>query len=147
MLNKYYLVIKTICYSNCVVKASHVFNNHLIFISYREQCMYCTMKSGEAIYATPNNYFKINVLGLTFLQIHLPNDLFTHCVRTVSEGVMLVTACLPEFLSCCTLIAQVEQWLLLLPINLHFSHVMPRDFIELIGRNANISIFNGSPGS
>lgn len=109
MLNKYYLVIKTICHASCIVKDSHVFNNHLIFILYREQCMYCTMKSGEAIYAAPNNYFKINVLGLTFLLIHLPNDLFTHCEGTVSEGAMLVTACLPEFLSCWTLIAQVEQ--------------------------------------
>lgn len=52
--------------------------------------------------SAPNGYFKINVLGLTSLLIHLPNDLFTHCTGAVSEGVMLVTACLPEFLSCCT---------------------------------------------
>lgn len=52
--------------------------------------------------STVDDYFKINVLGLTFLLIHLPNDLFTHYAGAVSEGVMLRTACLPEFFSCCT---------------------------------------------
>lgn len=28
--------------------------------------------------SAPNDYFKINVLGLTFLLIYLPPDLFTH---------------------------------------------------------------------
>lgn len=45
-----------------------------------------------------NDYFIINILGLTFLLIHLPNDLFTHCVGAVSEGVMLATVCLAESL-------------------------------------------------
>lgn len=53
MLNKYYLVIKTICYSNRIVKDPRVFNKHPIFISSSEQCMYCTMGRMEAIYATP----------------------------------------------------------------------------------------------
>ena len=44
----------------------------------------------------PSDYFKINVLGLTFLLIHPPNDLFTHGIGAVSEGVLLVTVCLPE---------------------------------------------------
>lgn len=94
MLSKYYLVIETICYSNCIVRDSHVFNNHVIFISHRAQCMCCTMKSGEAIYVHPNDCFKINVLSLNFLLIHLPNDLFNHCEDAVSEKVLLVTACL-----------------------------------------------------
>lgn len=53
MLNKYYLVIETICYSNHIVRDSHVFNNHLIFISCRAQYVYCTKKSGETIYVRP----------------------------------------------------------------------------------------------
>lgn len=53
MLNKYNLVIENICSFNCTVRNSHVFNSHLIFISYRAQCMYFTMKSGEAIYVHP----------------------------------------------------------------------------------------------
>lgn len=52
MLNKYYLVIETTCYSNHIVKDSRVFNNHPIFISLKEQCMYCTMRRREAIYTS-----------------------------------------------------------------------------------------------
>lgn len=56
------------------------------------------MKVEKLFMSALNDYFIINILGLTFLLIHLPNDLFTHCVGAVSEGVMLATVCLAESL-------------------------------------------------
>lgn len=66
MLNKYYLVIETTCYSNHIVKDSRVFNNHPIFISLKEQCMYCTMRRREAIYASLKWLFLNEYTGCDF---------------------------------------------------------------------------------
>lgn len=64
----------------------------------------------------PSDYFKINVLGLTFLLIHLPNDLFTQCIGAVSEGDLLVTVCLPEFYHVVLELPELNR-LQLLPVN------------------------------
>lgn len=116
MLNKYYLIIKTICYSYCIVKDSHVFNNHLIFVSYRAQCMYCTMKSGEAIYVCPKWFFQNKCIGFDFPTDPPTNDLFTDCVGAVSEGVMIVNSLSSWVLTVLYLNCPVEQWLLPLPV-------------------------------
>ena len=93
--------------------------------------------------SAPNDYFKINILGLTFTQTHLS----THCVGAVNDGVRLVQ---PVFLSSYHIVPEF------LKLNSdycncqsthRFAQIIPKDFIELIGRDENISIFNASLGS
>ena len=78
MLNKYYLVIETICYSNHIVKDSRVFNKHPIFISSSEQCTFCTMRRMEAIYAMSQMIILKGIYWMwllwwsTYLMIYLP---------------------------------------------------------------------------
>lgn len=88
----------------------------------------------------PNDCFKMSILDVTFLLLYLPNVLSPH-VEMLSVRWQRIAACLPKFLWYRAFIAHMVLHHLCQP-TFPIIHIMPNQFLKLMGKNANVSVFS-----